>query len=843
MCHGGDQHGCSDDSLDDNSGITFLAEAESWDAQQLDDRQLEELLHLDTEVLEDSEDKHEAVRWLADKLLPLDETGYCPLLTAAQDCLEQVYDQLKELSEVDEKAALLTWANNSVLIPLDFRSACRCWQLYTRLAKQHVNRLLPVLDLSASVRLLSRQLLDSLHSLLEDPDSLSLSKPWSTDSVDRAKNANKQASIAAFMAKVLSTLSDLYQSCLGDDLQDFLHLLLRLLDTDYSVQDWFSDQLVNKLRRDIFSPALLSSVLRLAGEPRLESEVLLYWDKESVRKAMDNRPFPAVLLILRIMEGLRSGSGQLSDPGQRGINVVCLLVHLFSKCGHDLSRPPSREGITVPGRPVLPVDNYHLVLTRLCSWLATASAEEFAIVENCLISQILINPTGWTALLLSDVWAFVGRYGTSDLCLSHVIIISKIISDLPINTFSSSKFFIESVLNRLFKLLTEKDQQMWAEQFSPVEASNLLLWSLVDLSSFKTDKSFPLDLANDIVHNHLDQFLAGDTSSWSQVMTAGHCLAVASRLFTAALVTQSVTSHWLPELVTNLWRKLAEGEFTPSKVYWQSEFFSYLISSTCSVCSYLPPRQLAKLLHNVLLVLRAAPPSPHLLVHAVRLLGRLVEYTGEADISAGRGDGRLLAEMAALYRLALVQSASHAPVMMEGLKAFSSFAHNTNHGAVLGDCVDESVKKTVEDYIAGTLSGGGKSWEQSKAGEKKHVKDDGEVRDRLGQAVLKLAGNGEIVKRESSQISLTREGSSSPSSKKRKIGDVGVVGGKMTEDVIDQLVKDADKLLNCVSEEKENNIEKDKVEKIEKVIEKLKIVVANCKVVKSDGEDGTNIFG
>ena len=57
-------------------------------------------------------------------------------------------------------------------------------------------------------------------------------------------------------AQVLSTLSDLYQSCLGDDLQDFLHLLLRLLDTDYSVQDWFSDQLVNKLRRDIFSPGM-----------------------------------------------------------------------------------------------------------------------------------------------------------------------------------------------------------------------------------------------------------------------------------------------------------------------------------------------------------------------------------------------------------------------------------------------------------------------------------------------------------------------------------------------------------------------------------------------------------
>ena len=131
-----------------------------------------------------------------------------------------------------------------------------------------------------------------------------------------------------------------------------------------------------------------------AGRRSAESEVLLYWDKESVRKAMDNSPFPAVLLILRIMEGLRSGSGQhsdpLSDPGQNDTNVACLLVHLFSKCDPDLSRPPSREGITVPGRPVLPVDNYHLVLTRLCSWLATASPEEFLVVENCLFNRVNI---------------------------------------------------------------------------------------------------------------------------------------------------------------------------------------------------------------------------------------------------------------------------------------------------------------------------------------------------------------------------------------------------------------------------------------------------------------------
>ena len=103
-------------------------------------------------------------------------------------------------------------------------------------------------------------------------------------------------------------MSDLYQSRLGDDLQDFLHLLLRLLDTDYSVQDWFSDQLVNKLRRDIFSPGMDSLELEWwidflnlsphnqrccapAGRRSVESEVLLYWDKESVRKA-----FPAVLL-------------------------------------------------------------------------------------------------------------------------------------------------------------------------------------------------------------------------------------------------------------------------------------------------------------------------------------------------------------------------------------------------------------------------------------------------------------------------------------------------------------------------------------------------------------------
>ena len=120
------------------------------------------------------------------------------------------------------------------------------------------------------------------------------------------------------------------------------------------------------------------------------------------------------------------------------------------------------------------------------------------------------------------------------------------------------------------RLLCLISKYHYLEYYIPV--SNLLLWSLIDgdLSSLNTDKSSPLDLDNDIVHNHLDQFLAADIIGWSQVVTAGHCLAVAGRLFTPALVAQAVTSsHWLPELVTNLWRKLAEGEFIPTKVYWQ----------------------------------------------------------------------------------------------------------------------------------------------------------------------------------------------------------------------------------------------------------------------------------
>ena len=149
---------------------------------------------------------------------------------------------------------------------------------------------------------------------------------------------------------------------------------------------------------------------------------------------------------------------------------------------------------------------------------------------------------------------------------------------------------VQSKVRITWCLLCLISQYHYLEYYIP--ASNLLLWSLVDLSSFKTDKSSPLDLANDIVHNHLDQFLAGDIIGWSQVVTAGHCLAVAGRLFTPALVAQPVTSHCLPELVTNLWRKLAEEEFIPLKVYWQvleTEKFLVCENSLFSVRVFLPP--------------------------------------------------------------------------------------------------------------------------------------------------------------------------------------------------------------------------------------------------------------
>jgi len=903
-----------DESLDPVVDFSpLLVEAESWSPQEIEDR-LQDLLQVTSSTLisrdRTPEDKMVSMRFLTSKLLHLlpvfevDESAYCPLLTAVLELLDQLYTVLPNLEDEDEKVAVLTTAVtlmehahsvvkhakqqegagpgelpsvprlvpkilykslsecglergdgmevgvregldtlmvkskdalesfcglmesmkirsvledemeillelcsslvdfHGVLISLDFRSACRCWQLFARLTNEHAVRLRDKLDMNHSIRVLSSQLNKSIYLLVKEPELIT-----GLTSADKAKNANKQVAIAAFLVKVLVKLADHYHGCLDKDMDEFLILLIRLLDGDYKTPDWFSAQLVDKIDRDIFSPLYFSSILRLPNLEILSRLLLTFWDKGDVAKILSSRPFPTVLLAIKILEDMRAKNLEITSI--KGKDLLHLIFQLIEYSGKDLIKPPTREGIPIMGNAVVKVDNYEWVLTHLCAWISTASSSEFSLLERQLFLQIQ-NPSGWSALMTCDVWCFVARYGTSQLCHSHITLLSKMALNLPLQSFTSRNFWIKIIIGRLFNLLAPEEQNSWMEQFSPVEPHNLRLFSLINLSSMKGEVSSNHQLLYDIVHSHVEEFLSGTWKSSNQPLLAGNCLAIATQLYKAGL-----GEDWLPNAACLVWRKLAEGSFSPSPFYWESQFFSNLVEATCAIVG---SQDSTQLIANIRSVLRAGVSTPYLLVGLAKILPCLTREGGP------RHGEEALTEIGGLYRSLLSQSARDPHVHMEALGAFSLFAHSTQHEGVLGGCVDTGVSQSVKGFIAKKMEVcGEESDDLCDVIERLY-----DVKDELSIAVSREtvdAVDDEPRRKVSPSVRHPRTGS--PSSKKRKLWDKKdeVSERNKVEDIIKKLSIETDKLLKIVDEDKENKVEGDSEKQIATIISRLQTLV------------------
>jgi hypothetical protein len=114
------------------------------------------------------------------------------------------------------------------------------------------------------------------------------------------------------------------------------------------------------------------------------------------------------------------------------------------------------------GKAMAIVDKYTWVLNNLCSWVSTISQSQFYKVEKVLISVLLDSSSSpLTCMMVSDIWCFLARYGTSQLCLAHLTLLSSILQKLKLTTFSTPILFITILMERLTNFLSPTDQAIW----------------------------------------------------------------------------------------------------------------------------------------------------------------------------------------------------------------------------------------------------------------------------------------------------------------------------------------------------------------------------------------------
>ncbi|XP_011706023.1 PREDICTED: uncharacterized protein C1orf112-like [Wasmannia auropunctata] len=119
-------------------------------------------------------------------------------------------------------------------------------------------------------------------------------------------------------------------------------------------------------------------------------------------------------------------------------------------CAGDL-RLPGVRGI---GEGPRSVSIYEATLVIVCSLISQIPPEDFHAVELLLLKHLLSDHF-WRSLLSSDVWCFIGRLGSSQLCADHIKHLVKVSAFLVQRRNSTEVIMLDSLIVRLFDLLNE----------------------------------------------------------------------------------------------------------------------------------------------------------------------------------------------------------------------------------------------------------------------------------------------------------------------------------------------------------------------------------------------------
>ncbi|PFX34777.1 Uncharacterized protein C1orf112-like [Stylophora pistillata] len=150
----------------------------------------------------------------------------------------------------------------------------------------------------------------------------------------------------------------------------------------------------------------------------------------------------------------------------------------FSHCVVEVRLPIYVDGIMSKGKPLREITLYEHVCTRMCSVVASTPAACFSAVERCLLEHVLQDDL-LCALLSSDVWCFMARWGSAKLCAGHVMVLSQLLLQLPAS--SAGHVHLSLLIRRLTRLMAVEHQENLVTSFPPSKEENITAWCVYPL--------------------------------------------------------------------------------------------------------------------------------------------------------------------------------------------------------------------------------------------------------------------------------------------------------------------------------------------------------------------------
>nr|XP_034189327.1 uncharacterized protein C1orf112 homolog isoform X2 [Osmia lignaria]XP_034189334.1 uncharacterized protein C1orf112 homolog isoform X2 [Osmia lignaria] len=162
---------------------------------------------------------------------------------------------------------------------------------------------------------------------------------------------------------------------------------------------------------------------------------------------------------------------------------------------------------------------YEATLVPICCLISQIPADGFHAMELILLKHLLNNRL-WSSMLSSDVWCFIGRIGSSELCASHVKYLLRVYAALMKRNNSFEVIILENLIGRLYSLLAEETRHNILMELEDLENP-----SWIPLARFlpsKTKLFLQNQLAcvlNEIPSTFIELQRQPTVQNWNRIMT------------------------------------------------------------------------------------------------------------------------------------------------------------------------------------------------------------------------------------------------------------------------------------------------------------------------------------
>ncbi|XP_069867310.1 FIGNL1-interacting regulator of recombination and mitosis-like isoform X2 [Dipodomys merriami] len=407
--------------------------------------------------------------------------------------------------------------------------------------------------------------------------------------------------------------------------------------------------------------------------------------------------FPQCLLLVVVMDKLPAQpehvqtlwctENQVSQGAAR-ISLFRAIFYSFEQCSGELSLPVHLQGVESKGRAEAASTLYQHVCVHLCTFITSFHPSLFAELDTALLNAVLgVNMI--TSLLAMDVWCFVARYGTAELCAHHVTLVAHLIKSSPGECQQLAHLSI--LLKRLFFLMAPPHQVEFIKKFSPKEAENLPVWQCISLQALCGEvRKQAAHAITRVGTAQCRRWLStsptlGALQSLNTALSA--LLAVCNSAAEALDVAQQTA---IIEVGNQLWAFLNVKQVT-SQPYVQ-QTLSLLLPILGFFVQTVDPQLISQVvsLQTSLLKLEPADHVRFAVLDFVSSLGKLFIPQVIQD--------KMLPNLSCIFALLLADR--NWLLEQHTLEAFTQFAEGTHHEEIVPQCVSsEEIKNKVVTFL------------------------------------------------------------------------------------------------------------------------------------------------